>query len=103
MAQEVAAKAKATARPRAVVEEAKWVGVKCAFCRGTGRDPFKVLSPLWICPACGGSGKALIEEPYKSCPACQGTGLHFGSRMYCWACRGTGVSSVNNKNGGMRR
>ena len=74
-----------------VTKEAKLVWVKCAFCRGTGKDPFKVLSPLSNCPACGGSGKALVQELYKTCPACEGTGVYFRSRLYCWTCHGKGV------------
>jgi len=38
----------------AVIE--KGVEIKCAFCGGTGRDPFKVLSPLSNCGICGGKG-----------------------------------------------
>ena len=75
-------------------KERKWVEVKCAFCKGTGKDPFKVLSPLSNCPACGGSGKGLIQEPHKPCPACQGTGVYFRSRLYCWTCHGKGVIPV---------
>ena len=71
-----------------------WVEIECAFCRGRGRDPFKVLSCLSNCPVCHGKGKAWVVAPYETCPACQGTGLYSGTRMYCWACHGTGVRSV---------
>jgi len=75
-----------------VVEETR-VPVTCAFCKGTGRDPYG-LSHLSNCVACGGKGVQLVAEPYETCPACEGTGWYFRSRMYCWTCRGKGVVPV---------
>ncbi|MCG2767254.1 MAG: hypothetical protein L6435_02575 [Anaerolineae bacterium] len=76
---------------KTATKEGKWVWVKCAFCKGTGKDPFKVLSPLSNCPACGEKGKALVQEAYKTCPDCGGTGLRRRTRLYCWTCHGKGV------------
>lgn len=66
------------------------VSVKCAFCKGKGRDPYG-LSRLSRCVACGGKRTQLVAEPYETCPACEGAGLYFRSHMYCWTCRGKGV------------
>jgi len=88
MAQEAAAEEKA------VGKEAKCVEVKCAFCRGTGKDPFGVLSILSTCSACGGKGTARVKEPYVTCLACAGTGVQSSSRVRCLGCGGTGVIHV---------
>ena len=69
------------------------VSVTCAFCKGTGRDPYG-LSHLSNCVVCGGRRTVLVREPYETCPACEGTGLYFRSHMYCWTCRGKGVLPV---------
>ena len=79
------------ARRRAVKVEVDSVEVKCAFCQGTGRDRFPVLSPLSNCPVCNGRGVVRVREPYEKCARCEGTGLYTGSRLYCWTCRGKGV------------
>lgn len=68
--------------------------IPCAFCKGTGTDPFPVLSPLSNCPVCHGRGIVRVREPFETCPACQGTGLYFNSHMYCWHCRGKGVVTI---------
>jgi len=73
------------------VTEQKFAEVKCAFCRGVGRDRFPVLSPLSNCPVCNGRGVVRVREPYEKCARCEGTGLYRGSRLYCWTCRGKGV------------
>lgn len=65
--------------------------VKCAFCKGSGTDPFPVLSPISKCPVCHGRGEVRVKKPYTSCPACEGTGIYTRSRLYCWTCRGKGV------------
>ena len=83
------------ARRRTVpgVEEAvaeNLVSVPCAFCKGTGRDPYG-LSHLSNCVVCGGKKTIQVKEPYETCPSCEGTGLYFRSHMYCWTCRGKGV------------
>jgi hypothetical protein len=35
-------------------ERGGMVEIECAFCRGEGIDPFKILSPFSLCPVCGG-------------------------------------------------
>ena len=30
--------------------------IECAFCKGTGKDPFNLLSELATCQVCGGKG-----------------------------------------------
>ena len=37
--------------------------ITCAFCKGTGKDPFDILSELAACQVCGGTGKVEVEEP----------------------------------------
>ena len=71
--------------------ELNLVEIPCAFCKGTGRDPFHVMSHLSNCPVCGGKRTVRIREPYETCKACEGTGRYFNSKMYCWICKGKGV------------
>ena len=71
--------------------KADYAEVKCAFCKGTGRDRFPVLSPLSKCPVCNGKGVVRVQKPYEKCKRCTGTGLYFGSHLYCWTCHGKGV------------
>ena len=59
----------------AAQKEGKWVEMKCAFCQGTGKDPFGLLSVLSICGACGGKETVSVKEPYVPCLACGGTGI----------------------------
>ncbi|MBU4311713.1 MAG: hypothetical protein KJ706_03225 [Candidatus Omnitrophica bacterium] len=66
------------------------VEIKCAFCKGTGKDPFG-LSRLSDCPICHGKGVAEVKKPYEKCKACNGTGVYIRSHLYCWPCRGKGV------------
>jgi len=69
---------------------AKWVEIKCAFCGGTGKDPFKVLSPLSNCGVCGGKGTVRVKEPYETCPACLGTGGLLPQPAELWRLRRQG-------------
>ena len=78
-------------RRRTIIEELDYAEVKCAFCRGTGRDRFPVLSPLSNCPVCNGRGVVKVREPYEKCERCEGTGLYFRRHLYCWTCHGKGV------------
>jgi len=71
-----------------------WAVLKCAFCHGTGRDPFGLLSHLSNCPVCHGRKTVRVVKPYETCEACAGTGVYFNSKMYCWTCRGKGVVTV---------
>ena len=65
--------------------------VKCAFCSGTGKDPFGLMSPLSKCQVCKGRGTVKIEKPYEKCPVCDGTGVQYNKRLVCLACGGKGV------------
>lgn len=69
--------------------------ITCAFCRGKGRDPFKLLSELSTCQVCGGTGKVEIEEPAIKCAYCKGTGVYpHGARITCTVCNGRGMITV---------
>ena len=72
----------------------EWVELTCAFCQGTGRDPFGLLSVLSTCGACRGSGKVRVKRPYVPCRACGGTGIQPFTRLYCLGCGGKGVQSI---------
>jgi len=66
------------------------VEIKCAFCKGKGKDPFG-LSKLSNCPICHGKGTVEVKKPYEKCRACGGGGVYIRSHLYCWPCRGKGV------------
>lgn len=70
----------------------------CAYCRGKGRDPFGLLSPLAACQVCGGKGRVVIvatEERIIKCSYCQGSGRHRFTRMSCTVCMGRGMIVVD--------
>ena len=46
--------------------------VVCAFCRGTGKDPFDIMSSLSNCCVCGGRGKVFAPAPPYSLRALSG-------------------------------
>ena len=48
----MARRRRATYKEPAVKKE--MVEVECAFCQGTGRDPFGIMSHLSNCSVCGG-------------------------------------------------
>lgn len=73
------------------------VEVECAFCRGTGRDPFGIMSHLSNCSVCGGKGVVKVAKPNVTCRACDGTGIQPFTRLTCLACGGKGVVSVADK------
>ena len=73
------------------------VEVECAFCQGTGRDPFGVMSPLSNCSVCGGKGVVMVAKPHVTCRVCDGTGIQPFTRLTCLACGGKGVISVAGK------
>lgn len=72
--------------------------IRCAFCRGTGRDPFGIMSVLSTCSVCGGSGSVSMKIPYLRCAFCQGSGVYPHSRLTCTACGGTGVTPIPDPN-----
>lgn len=71
----------------------KMVKVKCAFCNGTGKDPFGLLSHLSDCQVCLGKGEVEILGPVVTCNFCHGSGIqpYTTSRLHCLACGGVGV------------
>lgn len=73
--------------------------ITCAFCKGTGKDPFKLLSPLSSCPVCQGHKTVYVIAPYETCPACEGTGVYYRSKLFCWNCHGKGVVYVKGEEG----
>ncbi len=69
--------------------------IKCAFCKGKGKDPFGLLSELAACQVCGGTGKVEIEEPAIKCAFCKGSGVYpQGGRITCTVCNGRGSVTV---------
>ncbi len=78
----------------------KYKMITCAFCKGTGRDPFKVLSALSDCQACLGKGEVAIADiPHERCSACQGTGIFVHHRLSCSVCKGKGVVPKDRRKG----
>jgi len=68
--------------------------MKCAFCSGTGKDPFGLLSPLSKCQVCSGRGKVSVEPPTAKCAFCNGTGVYLDKRITCTVCGGKGMVTV---------
>jgi DnaJ-class molecular chaperone len=73
---------------------AQTVEVVCAFCSGSGKDRFDLMSSLSSCQVCGGLGHRILAAPVHKCAYCSGTGVHPHSRMVCMTCRGAGQVSV---------
>jgi len=65
--------------------------IMCAFCKGTGGDPFDLLSKLATCQVCGGTGKVEVKEPAIKCAFCKGTGVYHDTRVTCTICNGKGM------------
>jgi len=74
--------------------ELNLVEIKCAFCKGKGKDPFHLMSSLSNCPVCNGRKTVRVRDPYETCGACEGTGRYSNSKMYCWTCKGKGVIHI---------
>jgi len=94
MAQKVPVRGKLRPRRAMPNVEANWAEVECAFCEGTGRDPFGVMSHLSSCSVCGGKGTVRVIEPYVLCRACDQTGAQPHTRLTCLGCGGKGVVTV---------
>jgi DnaJ-class molecular chaperone len=71
------------------IGEARSVQVRCAFCRGTGKDPFGIMSHLSTCCVCSGRGAVAVEDSHELCAHCGGTGAV--KRLTCTVCGGRGV------------
>ncbi|MBK4732552.1 hypothetical protein JJD41_22180 [Oxynema sp. CENA135] len=66
--------------------------VPCAYCRGTGKDRYQIMSPLSTCPVCHGRRSHELPSPLIPCAYCRGTGASpIGARNPCLACGGKGV------------
>jgi DnaJ-class molecular chaperone len=68
--------------------------VKCAFCDGTGKDPFDLMSSLSQCCVCIGHGKLDVKTPTVDCVYCHGTGRSRHTRLACSGCQGAGVITL---------
>ena len=78
----------------------KFKEIVCAFCKGKGKDPFRVPSKLSNCQVCIGRGKISIADiPHEICGACKGTGIFAHHRLPCSVCRGKGVVPGNKRKG----
>lgn len=69
----------------------------CAFCKGTGKDPFGQLYPGSTCQVCSGRKELRIVAPYATCQYCHGTGVEFSMQNTCTCCGGRGVISLGKK------
>ena len=76
------------------IKAGKATEIKCAFCKGTGKDPFELLSSMSICQVCLGRGKVKVTPPTTKCAFCNGTGVYLDKRITCTVCRGKGVVTV---------
>ena len=65
----------------------------CAYCKGTGRDRFGVMSELSTCQVCGGRGEVALHPPVQPCKFCGGSGVepYSSNRLTCSACGGKGM------------
>lgn len=61
----------------------------CAFCRGTGKDPFGIMSYLSTCTVCSGSGVVSLPVPRIPCVHCNGSGAV--KTFTCTVCHGAGA------------
>ncbi len=86
------------AAPSAVRAGARLESIPCAFCGGTGHDPFNILSHLSTCCVCGGRGDNAIHAPHVRCAFCDGTGVYPGTGLTCTACNGRGRQTVPKAN-----
>jgi len=68
--------------------------ITCAFCNGSGKDPFELLSPLSICQVCSGTGKVTVVPPVAKCAFCNGTAVFHDRRLTCTVCAGKGMVTV---------
>ena len=86
-----------TARTKKAKRDEKFIQkeIQCAYCRGTGKDPFPGTWSNSLCQICRGRKRNLIsflpeEEKLKKCPFCGGRGVHPYTRMTCIPCKGKG-------------
>ena len=75
-----------------ISREGKLVSITCAFCSGSGNDPFGIMSHLSQCCVCKGKGIVKTPSPYRRCAHCGGTGAV--KTLTCTACMGKGVLPI---------
>ncbi len=63
--------------------------VTCSFCKGSGKDPFGIMSWMSTCCVCGGKGVVLVRTPNTRCAHCSETGAV--KTFTCTVCMGTGL------------
>src|SRR3990172_3635615 len=80
--------------PKILSKTAEKLTITCAFCRGTGRDPFALLSELSTCQVCRGLGRVELAEPAIECAFCGGSGVHRDQRLTCIVCGGRGMVTI---------
>jgi len=68
--------------------------IACAFCRGTGKDPFGLLSERSKCQVCVGTGTVVVRQPRLRCVFCGGSGVYPDSRLTCTVCGGKGANTA---------
>lgn len=71
--------------------------IRCAFCKGTGKDPFGQLYPGSTCQVCSGRKEIYVSTPYETCTYCHGSGVAFSMQNTCTVCNGKGVVSLGPK------
>ena len=67
---------------------------QCAFCNGSGMDPYEILSRLAKCPVCKGHKTVDVKTPAVPCAYCRGSGRQRHTRLTCSACKGTGFVAL---------
>ncbi len=75
-----------------LTSQSRTTQIPCAFCRGTGRDPFEIMSALSRCGVCGGRAVTTVSVPYMRCAHCGGRGSV--KTFSCTVCHGRGVVSA---------
>jgi len=68
--------------------------IPCAYCKGKGVDPYRIMSELSTCCACLGKKTIEVITPFKECLFCRGSGEDLGGRYSCGVCGGAGVVHV---------
>jgi DnaJ-class molecular chaperone len=63
--------------------------VPCAFCHGTGTDPFGIMSWGSQCCVCDGKGVTQVRGLQESCAHCRGSGAI--KTFTCTVCGGKGL------------
>lgn len=72
--------------------------IKCAFCKGTGKNPLNLLPKFAICQVCMGKGEVEVKDPAIKCVYCKGTGvLPYNDRISCNVCSGKGMIAVKGR------